>query len=214
MTPRASTDKRDDEPPAERRRYDSPVRRAQTAQTRERIVAAGAELAHSFPRWDWRELTVRAVAERAGVNERTIYRHFVSERDLHDAVMRRLEEEAGDPLEGLQLDDLPDVTARVFSYLSSFAMTPRTTADPALVAVDQRRRDALLAALGQSTQEWSDADRRTAAALLDVLWSLPAYERLTGAWALDPDAASDAITGLIRLLVDAIASGRRPWLDR
>lgn len=78
-----------------RRRYDSPRRRELAAQTRERIVDAGSALVHSFPAWDWRDLTFRAVAERAGVGERTVYRHFPTEADLHDAVLRRLEDEAG-----------------------------------------------------------------------------------------------------------------------
>jgi len=30
---------------------------------------------------DWRAITVRGVAEQAGVNERTVYRYFGDERD-------------------------------------------------------------------------------------------------------------------------------------
>src|SRR4029077_13587684 len=37
-----------------RRRYDSPIRRQRAAETRERIVVAGAELLHGFPIWNWR----------------------------------------------------------------------------------------------------------------------------------------------------------------
>jgi AcrR family transcriptional regulator len=62
---------------------------------------------------------------RAGVNERTVYRHFPSERELHDAVMRRLEEEAGITLEELRLADIADATARVFAHVSSFPLVPR-----------------------------------------------------------------------------------------
>ncbi len=35
-----------------RRRYDSPVRRQQVAETRARIVAAGVELLHGTPSWN------------------------------------------------------------------------------------------------------------------------------------------------------------------
>ena len=98
-----------------RRRYDSPVRRQQAADTRERIVAAGSALVHSYASWDWRELTFRAVAEQAGVSERTVYRHFPSERHLHDAVMDRLEREAGIAYEDVDLASLADVTARIFA---------------------------------------------------------------------------------------------------
>ena len=89
-----------------RRRYDSRLRRERAAQTRDAIVAAGLELAHECPVWDWRGLTIRAAAERAGVSERTVYRHFPSEREFHDAVMRGLEGQAGVTLEGMRLADV------------------------------------------------------------------------------------------------------------
>src|ERR1700683_2616023 len=75
------------------RSYDGTLRREQAAVTRERIVVAGSELLHRGSIRDWKRLTVRAVAERAGVSERTVYRHFGNERGLSDAVMHRLEEE-------------------------------------------------------------------------------------------------------------------------
>ena len=198
---------------SERRKYDSPVRRQQAAETRERILAAGSELVHGFARWDWRDLTVRAVAQRAGVNERTVYRHFSSERDLHEAVIRRLQEEVGDPIPDLTLDNFADVVARLFEYLSSFAATPRKTTDPTFVAVDDRRRRALVTAVEPSTGGWSEADREMAAALLDALWAVPTYERLVAVWGLDTERATEAVTGLIGLLVGAIREGRRPWLN-
>ena len=67
--------------------------------------------------------------------------------------------------------------------------------------------------MARATPGWSDLDRRKATALLDVLWSLGAYRRLTSAWALDPDDATEVITGLVRLLIDEIGAGRRPWHD-
>ena len=204
------------EPPRPRRRYDSTLRRQQAAQTRERILAAGSALVHSFPTWDWRDLTFGAVAERAGVGKRTVYRHFPTEQDLHDAIMRRLQEESGVSYEGLGLDDIPDVTARVFGTLSSYAVSRWTGTDPqqpALVAEDQRRRDALIDAVASSAPGWSDGQRQAAAAMLDILWSVPSYERLITAWDLDGEAATEAITWLIGLLVDAIRHDRRPGAD-
>jgi AcrR family transcriptional regulator len=190
------------------------VRRQQVAETRERIVGSGAELVHELPSWDWRELTVRAVANRAGVSERTVYRHFASERELRDAVMRRLEEEAGDPVGDLTLEGFEDVVTRLFAFLASFAATPRAPADPTFVAVDERRRQALLTALEPETDGWSEDDRRMLAAELDMMWSVAAYERMIAVWGLDPEQATQAVAGMVRLLVDAIREGRRPWLNR
>jgi AcrR family transcriptional regulator len=192
------------------RPYHSPIRQERAAQTRERIVAAGAELAHSFQSWDWRELTVRAVAERAGVNERTVYRHFATERELRDAILASLEAEAGVSVDGLELDDFAEVTARVVTYLSTFAVEPRVATDPSFVEVDQRRRAALVHALEPRTAGWSDTERQLAAAMLDVFWSVPTYERLRAAWDLSEDEVTRAITWVISLIEDAIAEGRAP----
>jgi AcrR family transcriptional regulator len=195
---------------SERRRYESPVRRAQMAETRQRILGAASALVHELPTWDWRALTYRAVAERAGVSERTVYRHFSTERDLRDAVMRRLEEEAGVSYEGLGLDDLADVTAHVFSSLSSFAVSPPVVDDPTFEAEDQLRRDSLRAAVAVAASGWSDTERDQAAGLLDVLWNVPSFERLVVQWGLEAAAATDAIAWAIGLLVEAIRAGDTP----
>jgi len=186
------------------------VRRRQAAETRARIVGAGSELVHEFDSWHWDALTFRAVAERAGVGERTVYRHFPTERHLHDAVMARLEEEAGVIYEGLDLASLPVITARVFSSRRSFAAHEAidVSEDSLLVEVDQRRRDALLHAVTSATPTWTELERRRVAALLDVVWSMPAYERLVGAWDFDGDDATDAITWLMSLLTQVIDEGR------
>jgi AcrR family transcriptional regulator len=186
------------------------VRRRQAAETRARIITAGSELVHEFDSWHWDALTFRAVAERAGAGERTVYRHFPTERHLHDAVMARLEEEAGVTYEGLDLASLPEITARVFSSRRSFAAHEAidVAEDSLLVEVDQRRRDALLHAVTSATPTWTEAERLRVAALLDVVWSMPAYERLVGAWDFDGDDATDAITWLMSLLTQVIDDGR------
>ena len=195
-----------------RRPYDSPVRRRQAAETRERIVRAGSDLVHGFASWDWQGLTFRAVAERAGVGERTVYRHFPSERHLHDAVMQRLEEEAGITYEDVGLDNLAEVTARVFASLRSFAVRSSVGEpdDATFLAVDVRRRAALLRAVLAAAPDWSDRQRTTLAALLDILWNLPSYERLIGAWGLPPEDATRAITWVMGKLVRAVEDGDPP----
>ncbi|CUU58497.1 regulatory protein, tetR family [Parafrankia irregularis] len=196
--------------PPKRRPYESPTRRQQAAQTRDRIVAAGAEMVHGFASWDWRDLTVRAVARRAGVSETTVYRHFATDRRLHEAVMRRLEEEADIELEDLQLDTFDDLIRRMFTYLASFPISPPTQDDPTFAAADERRRAALIAAVTESADGWSDEDRETAAAMLDVLWSVPSFERLTTVWHFDADRATNAATWLVRLVRAAVREGLGP----
>ena len=194
----------------ERRPYDSPVRRQRAAETRERIIAAGAELLHEFAVWNWRALTVRSVAERAHVNQRTVYRHFANERELRDAVMARLEQEAGVALEGLALEDIQRHTARILEYVSSFPLESRTPDDPTLLGAHRRQRDSLTAAVSAEARTWTDGDRVIAAAMLDVLWSVASYERLVVDWDLDPQAAITGVTWVIGLVEAAIRRGDRP----
>jgi AcrR family transcriptional regulator len=193
-----------------RRRYESPLRRQRAAETRDRIVSAGAELLHGFPVWNWRALTVRAVAARAGVNERTVYRHFASERELRDAVLGRLEDEAGVDLDGVALGDLQPLAARVLGYVASFPLEPRTVRDATQLAAHRRQREALLGAVAPATAHWPDGDRLVAAGMLDVLWSVTSYERLVADWGLAPDDAIRGVTWVIGLVEDAIRAGRLP----
>jgi AcrR family transcriptional regulator len=189
-----------------RRRYDNRARQEKAAQTRERIVAAGSELVHGFETWNWRDLTFKAVAERAGVGERTVYRHFPTERHLHDAVMQRLESEAGVSYEDVDLTNLAVTTARVFASLQRFSVRESvpTPHDSAFVSSDQRRRDALLRAVSGSFPHRPERERKMMAGLLDVLWSPASYERLVGVWGLDGADATRAIEWLMAEVVAAI----------
>ena len=192
------------------RRYDSSLRRERAALTRDRIIDAGAALVHEFSSWDWRQLTVRAVAERAGVHERTVYRHFPTEEVLRAAVVDRLQEEAGLRPEDVTLDTIEDLVGRLFAYLPSFTSSAEPATDASLAAVDERRKSALLDVVTAETPTWTPAEQREAAAVIDVLWGLPTYRRLVGGWHLDEKEAARAATWLIRLVVAEIRAGRAP----
>ena len=196
--------------PRPRRPYDSTLRREKAAETRRRIVLAGSELLHASHVRDWGSLTVRAVAERAGVNERTVYRHFVNERGLRDAVMQRREEEAGIDLEGMRLEDVSEVAARIFEHVSSFPLAPGPTLDPTLSEANRRQHAALAAAVAASAPGWSDTERTMAAAMLDVLWSVAAYERLVRDWQLDTHQAARVIGWVIAMVEAAVRDGQGP----
>jgi AcrR family transcriptional regulator len=163
---------------------------------------------------DWRALTIRGVAEKAGVNERTVYRYFGNERGLRDAVMQRLEEQSGIELEGMRLDDVADTAARIFDHVSSYPRRPKPALDPTLADAHLRQRRSLVAALDEATVHWPDADRAAAAAVLDVLWSVATYERLVSDWDMDCAEATRAVTWAIGLVVDAVGGGVRPGAPR
>ena len=193
-----------------RRTYDSTLRRSRAADTRRRIVDAGCTLLRGTSIRDWGGLTIRAVAESAGVNESTVYRHFGTERGLRDAVMQRLEEQAGIDLQVLGLDDIADVSARIIETVSSHPPEHRPPLDSTLVEAGRRQREALMRAVSHHTADWSDADRTLAAAMFDVLWDVAAYERLAVDWQLDRDLAVRGITWVIEMVATAVRSGRGP----
>src|SRR5215467_6307760 len=192
-----------------RRRYDSPLRRQRAAETRERIVSAGATLARSFTTWDWKELTFRAVAETAGVSESSVYRHFANERELHDAVMQRLAEQAGVTYEGVALAEVADV---VFAAMSGFSVSASTQQvdDPTFTTIDQMRGQALRDAVAAAAPRWSAQERDAAASVLDVLWGPVSVERLMVAWRMSPERATEVIRWAIGLVVDSVRNAAAP----
>jgi len=196
-----------------RRRYNSPLRQQQAARTRESIIAAGVKLVHSYPAWDWTNLTALAVGERAGVSERTVQRHFPTERQLRDAILQGVYEESGIGLDELELGNFADITARMFGYLSSFAVAPQPVTDPTFESMDTLRRDALFGAVARATPDWTEQERENAAAVLDILWNYPPYERLMQAWGFDSGRAIGALTWVIKVLAKAIQDGHRPDLN-
>jgi AcrR family transcriptional regulator len=191
---------------AGRRSYDSTLRRQRAAETRARIIAAGSELLHGSSVRDWHGLTIRSVAEKAGVNERTVYRHFANEQGLRDAVMHEFEDEAGIDLHGMRLEDVADVTARIFAHVSSYPPDARQPLDPTLLDAKRRQHEALLTAVSTRAGAWPGGERRVAAAVLDVLWSVASYERMVVDWQLDPAEATRGISWVIGLIRQAIVT--------
>lgn len=169
------------------RKYDSSRRQQQG---RERVLNAALNLARVSSGWNWADITFKAVADSAGVSERTVYRHFPTQRDLHDALMVRINQDAQISYEDLAIDDVAQVVGRLFTSLSTFDRALETQPRPseAAIAMNRERMQALLDASG--------GDRRLAA-LLDVLWSTEAYERLSSVWKMSTDEAIDSVTWAI-----------------
>ena len=187
----------------EPRRYHSPVREQRAAQTRERIVGAGVALVEGLPNLDWSAMTFQAVADGAGVSKRSVFRHFANERELHAAVMQRLQERAGVTYDNLDLDDIAAVTRRVFEALSSLSVSSFVAEpeDPAFTSMDRARGNALRNAVAAAAPNWSPKHQALAAGVLDVLWSPASYERLVAHWGASPDDAIEAIQWVIGLVV-------------
>ena len=196
---------------SERRRYNSPTRREQSANTRQAIIAAGAKLVHELPTWDdMQSLTFRAISKEAGVSERTVYRYFSTEKQLKDAIVQHLVEASGVDLSNIKLDNFAELTRHIFKELSSYSAASKSEIDPAFATLDTQRREALLNAVITATPNWNQNDQRMTAAMLDMLWDIPPYQRLLSVWGLESDSASQAVTWMIGLIESAIENGQKP----
>ncbi len=150
------------------------------------------------------------MAHRAGVSESTVYRNFGTERGLKDAVMRQLEEEAGIDLDGMELEEVAGIAGRIFESVSTHPLEERAPLDSTLLEAGRRQREALVRAVAHQTATWSESDRLVAAAMLDVLWSVAAYERLAVDWNLDHHDSTTGIAWVIALIEEAVRAGRPP----
>jgi AcrR family transcriptional regulator len=187
-----------------------PIPRDRAGETRERIVDAGVELLHAGPVRDWKRLTIRAAAARAEVNERTVYRHFGDEKGLRDAVLHRNAQEAGIELDGMQLEDIAKVATQIFTHISQYPVEPRPQLYPTLVEANRRQNDAVLGAIVTRTEGWPPERQMLAAAMVDVLWSVATYERLTINWHADLNQVIEGVSWVIGLIERDVRDGHGP----
>lgn len=182
--------------------YHSPLREAQAAITRERIVDACVEAMRSGA-----DLTYAAVAARAQVQERTVYRHFPKKEDLESAlwdwIVKHLTHVAFDAKNEDQL-----VAAMRESFAGFDAGAPLIQAmlhSPQGLAVRQRqqpaRRTMFEAAIDSEVPGAPRQIRNRAAALLQVLYSAGSWELLRNFWDMDATEAASAVELGIRSLL-------------
>src|SRR5262245_9867454 len=101
------------------RRYEQRLRAEKQEETRRRIIDAAVELHTSIGPAG---TTLSAVAERAGVQRNTLYRHFPDERSLVYACSGLVAEEhpIPDPVEWSGLDDPVDHVRAVLGDLYAY----------------------------------------------------------------------------------------------
>jgi len=137
------------------RRYRSPLRAERAADTRHRITTAALEL---FTEHGFGGSTVTAIAKRAGVAPQTIYAIFGTKGAILQALLSRLEEDAGAAEWRSRIaaaDDPADKLAGFAQWTAAMLSTSKATiaaaqgavGDPAFIGLraeaDRHRRQAL-----------------------------------------------------------------------
>lgn len=199
------------------RAYVSPLRRDQAQATRERILdAVAAELEE---RGGLDGVSNRLIAERAGVTEITVYRHFASRDALLAAMWTRINAERG--VRGGFPDHIDEVEDRVTALYTSFDTTPAhilaTITTPQgremRASQDEARRTAWLAAVKADLPDLSDIDSARVAGILQLLNSAYAWLSLREQWRMDGAEAATAARWAARTLINDLKTRGATPLD-
>lgn len=192
----------------EKRPYHSPLRERQTRNTRSSILEAAAELIVDE---GLESFSMRSVADRASVSERTVYHHFPNRQALLDGftewVDQRLRERQ------LQIDprDIEDLPGRIAAIFRAFddigaparAMARLSAADGMRSAEHRGRTEAFRERLGELLDPMPDEEAERSFALIRHLVSSTTWLTLRDEFRLSPDDTSRVMAwGLETLLED------------
>jgi len=182
--------------------YHSPLRQAQAAATRERILQACASLMQ-----DGSDLTYHAIAQAADVQERTVYRHFPTKADLQAGVWGWITSRlTHTDFAARNTDELVADMRNAFAGFDASAPLVRSMLhSPEGIAVRVRQqpgRQAMFQACVDAAAPGAPAAaRERAAAALQVLYSAPSWDLLCTFWGMNASEAADTIELAIRSLL-------------
>jgi AcrR family transcriptional regulator len=181
----------------------TPLREDYREQTRARILDAAIAQMSEAP---VECLTVARVAKRAGVTERTVYRHFQTRDALLEAVWPRMQSLVGSRGFPQNAADLVATPRRLFpafdtqegpvraSVYSEAGREVRLRANP-------ERQAAMLACVRDALPELDERETWARAAAVQLLNSAYAWSVMRDFWGLDGAQAGDAAADAIAILL-------------
>lgn len=196
------------------RTYHSPLRQRQAQQTRDLILEALTEfVAESGPD----ELSMQLVADRAGVNKRTLYRHFPDRAAMVNALTEQLADEVDHrPEQALaSIDDLPELVASAFAQFETTATKIRAVT---LLDSDPRRRSADVKdrserwrqLLAEELPALTERQHHQLAAVLRVVGSSHSWLRLRDEFELTSTEAAEIAEVAVEAILEHARDGRFP----
>jgi AcrR family transcriptional regulator len=186
-------------------KYESPLREEQKAETRRRILGAAERLMQDA---DLGELTFAAVAREAGVQERTVYRHFATKGDLLDALWDALDPRIGTASFPDSEATLIDGPRRVFpafddneNLMRAFWSTPQGR--EFRLRVNDKRKAAIRKAVADAVKDLPANEARWVTATAQLLYSGAAWQTMKDYWGFSGDEAGKASSFMLQLIFDA-----------
>ncbi len=191
---------------SERRSYNSPLREARARETRERIlegVAAWIQRDSPTP------FTLEAIAEEAGVERRTVFRHFATKEALLEAFWQWINHRITPRTLPESLPELIDGPREAFARFDDqegvIRASLHTPAGRAMrLATVEARRKAFRASLREATRGATAKDRRRIEAVAHALYSAAAWESMRDYAGIDGKQAGDAASWALQILIDAM----------
>jgi AcrR family transcriptional regulator len=196
-----------------KRRYRSPLREAQAAATRSRILDAALD---EFTSGGYPGTSVAAIARAAGVSPETIYATFGTKRGIIDALLAQVDAE-GRPQQAaamsqergggprVELDVLAELAADFWARHGRLVKLLRQgIGDPDIGEEWLRRQQARRELLHGLVARWPAGTLRTGldpSAAADVLWSITSdelFELLVGVRGWSQDAYVAWVKGALR----------------
>ncbi|TCU28076.1 TetR family transcriptional regulator [Rhizobium azibense] len=196
------------------RTYNSPLREKKTRETREAILVALFELMDSAGGAP-DEIGTEAIARKAGVQRRTLFRHFATKDELLAAFWPWLNARIGvsaSPETLREIVEGPRLAFRRFDAHESAiraALHSRTGREMRMGTV-ARRRACFARALGTAIASLPADGTAKVEALAHLLLSASAWEVLKDYGGLTGAQAGETASWALEVILSAVASGQSP----
>jgi AcrR family transcriptional regulator len=189
------------------RAYRSPLREAQAAQTRERIFMAAMAYLEAH---DVETLTLRQVAQLAGVSPPTVYAHFPTLDDLVTAFFLWMKTRVALDQPLPPLADLATVPAILFPRYERhaqllFNLMNKPSWDRARLADRTQRHGGLLSDLRAAQPDLSEDQLRLGARAILAFWTPTLWRWLRETCGFTPEETERVASWAIDALVEALA---------
>jgi AcrR family transcriptional regulator len=191
--------------------YKSPLRAAQKESTRQRILDAAGRLLEDR---DLEDFSFAAIAVLAGVQERTVYRHFPSKSALIESLCFWYQERVHYDYARTEAELIAKPEQVFPGFAQNEALTralwsSRQGREFRLSDVEQRKAG-IRAAIADAARSLPPRQAKWLAAAVHVLLSSATWQTMKDYWHLPPDEAGKASSMAIELLLNGVREGVAP----
>ncbi|MGD9885474.1 MAG: TetR/AcrR family transcriptional regulator [Reyranella sp.] len=202
--------------PAPARPYESPLRQAQAALTRERILMAAKDF---LERDDIEKLTLRHLAELAGVSPPTVYAHFATVDDLVAAFFAWLKPRLGLDKPLPPLDQLGELPVTLFPAYEAYGALLRNLMnkpswDRQRMADRNARHGGWITEIGEALPDLTPEQLRRGALVMAAFWTPTVWRWLMDTCGFQPKEAELVASWAINTLAEGLRRDASGLADR